>query len=179
MPAGRASITRKSLGTLPASRSRTCIIRIAVMQRIASHGWVNNWRPMQSPKCSRNFGRISSRDLSNTRKQSAESALPSQQDDAPFRYCPHLSCPNPCELPGTAASHTSYNGLSRQAKLIRLDFFEPRKTVAGLSGGEGALNMDTTRRSFLAAAASAPFVLGATDKAGTKNPILGEGDHQY
>ncbi len=38
---------------------------------------------------------------------------------------------------------------------------------------------DTTRRSFLAAAATAPFVMGATDKAGTKNPILGEGDHQY
>jgi len=38
---------------------------------------------------------------------------------------------------------------------------------------------DTTRRSFLAAAATAPFIMGATDKAGTKNPILGEGDHQY
>src|SRR5579862_7124558 len=41
--------------------------------------------------------------------------------------------------------------------------------------------MDTTRRTFLAAAASAPFVFGATNKSGsaTKNPILGEGDHQY
>src|ERR1700757_3109823 len=42
---------------------------------------------------------------------------------------------------------------------------------------------ETTRRNFLAtaatAAAAAPFVLGGTDKAGTKNPILGEGDHQY
>jgi hypothetical protein len=38
---------------------------------------------------------------------------------------------------------------------------------------------NTTRRSFLAATAAAPFVLGATDKAGTKNPIVGEGDHQY
>ena len=39
--------------------------------------------------------------------------------------------------------------------------------------------MTTTRRSFLAATATAPFLMGATDKAGTKNPILGEGDHQY
>ena len=38
---------------------------------------------------------------------------------------------------------------------------------------------DTTRRSFLAAAATAPFIMGATDKAGSKNPILGEGEHQY
>lgn len=37
----------------------------------------------------------------------------------------------------------------------------------------------TTRRSFLAATATAPFIMGATDKAGAKNPILGEGDHQY
>ncbi len=39
--------------------------------------------------------------------------------------------------------------------------------------------MTTTRRGFLAATATAPFLMGATDKAGTKNPILGEGDHQY
>lgn len=43
--------------------------------------------------------------------------------------------------------------------------------------------MAATRRDFLAAAggmlASAPAILGATDKAGTKNPILGEGEHQY
>ena len=42
--------------------------------------------------------------------------------------------------------------------------------------------MNTTRRSFLASAgtaAAAPILLGATDKAGTKNPILGDGEHQY
>ena len=42
--------------------------------------------------------------------------------------------------------------------------------------------MTTTRRDFLAAAgaigAVAPFVK-ASDKAGTKNPVLGEGEHQY
>ena len=39
--------------------------------------------------------------------------------------------------------------------------------------------MSTTRRTFLAAAgAVAPFVW-ADDKTGTKNPILGEGEHQY
>jgi hypothetical protein len=42
--------------------------------------------------------------------------------------------------------------------------------------------MPVTRRSFLvtaAAAAYAPAFLGATDKAGSKAPILGEGEHQY
>lgn len=43
--------------------------------------------------------------------------------------------------------------------------------------------MSTTRRSFLAAAAAvpfaAPFIKGATDKAGTKLPVVGEGDHTY
>jgi len=42
--------------------------------------------------------------------------------------------------------------------------------------------MQVTRRSFLAsavAAAYAPAFLGATDKAGSKAPILGQGDHQY
>jgi len=42
--------------------------------------------------------------------------------------------------------------------------------------------METTRRNFLAAAGaavSAPMILGATDKAGTKLPILGSGDHTY
>ena len=41
--------------------------------------------------------------------------------------------------------------------------------------------MTTTRRSFLAAGAVgavAPFVM-AEDKTGTKNPILGEGEHKY
>ncbi len=42
--------------------------------------------------------------------------------------------------------------------------------------------MQVTRRSFLAttaAAACAPAFLHATDKAGTKAPILGHGDHKY
>jgi hypothetical protein len=42
--------------------------------------------------------------------------------------------------------------------------------------------MQVTRRSFLvtaAAAAAAPAFLRATDKAGSKAPILGQGDHQY
>ena len=42
--------------------------------------------------------------------------------------------------------------------------------------------MQVTRRSFLvsaAAAASAPVFLRATDKAGSKAPILGQGEHQY
>jgi hypothetical protein len=38
--------------------------------------------------------------------------------------------------------------------------------------------MSTTRRSFLAAGAAAPFVWAA-DKAGTSNPILGEGEYKY
>jgi hypothetical protein len=44
------------------------------------------------------------------------------------------------------------------------------------------LIMQVTRRSFLvtaAAAAYAPAFLGATDKAGSKAPILGQGEHQY
>jgi len=42
--------------------------------------------------------------------------------------------------------------------------------------------MQITRRSFLANAAAAvvaPAFLGATDKAGGKAPILGQGEHQY
>src|SRR6266446_5242291 len=43
--------------------------------------------------------------------------------------------------------------------------------------------MRVSRRSFLvtaaASAASAPAFLGATDKAGSKAPILGLGEHQY
>jgi hypothetical protein len=42
--------------------------------------------------------------------------------------------------------------------------------------------MELTRRNFLmtaAAAASAPAFLGAADKAGTRTPILGQGEHQY
>jgi hypothetical protein len=38
--------------------------------------------------------------------------------------------------------------------------------------------MSSTRRSFLAAGAAAPFVWAAS-KTDSKNPILGEGDHQY
>src|SRR4051812_1290605 len=41
---------------------------------------------------------------------------------------------------------------------------------------------DTTRRNFLAAGAAAaavPFFVKAQDKAGTKNKIVGEGEHQY
>src|SRR5215467_1808644 len=38
--------------------------------------------------------------------------------------------------------------------------------------------MSTTRRSFLAAGAAAPFVWAAS-KTDSKNPILGEGEHQY
>jgi hypothetical protein len=42
--------------------------------------------------------------------------------------------------------------------------------------------MEVTRRSFLVsagAAATAPILLGATDKAGSRAPILGEGEHRY
>ena len=43
--------------------------------------------------------------------------------------------------------------------------------------------MKVTRRSFLAttgmAAAAGPLVLGSTDKAGKKAPVVGEGDHKY
>lgn len=42
--------------------------------------------------------------------------------------------------------------------------------------------MNLTRRNFMmtaAAAAASPAILGATDKAGTKAPILGDGDHRY
>ncbi|MGA8862126.1 MAG: hypothetical protein WB506_19130, partial [Candidatus Sulfotelmatobacter sp.] len=39
--------------------------------------------------------------------------------------------------------------------------------------------MQLTRRSFLATAAAAPAFLRATDKAGLKPPILGQGGHQY
>src|SRR5215470_6135502 len=39
--------------------------------------------------------------------------------------------------------------------------------------------MDTTRRSFLTAMGTAPLILGATDKAGAKSPILGDGEFKY
>jgi hypothetical protein len=38
--------------------------------------------------------------------------------------------------------------------------------------------MTTTRRSFLIAGSVAPFVM-ADNKSGSKNPVLGEGEHQY
>jgi len=40
---------------------------------------------------------------------------------------------------------------------------------------------DMTRRGFLAAGAvvAAPYILKSEDKAGTKNPIIGEGEHKY
>ena len=40
---------------------------------------------------------------------------------------------------------------------------------------------DMTRRGFLAAGAvvAAPYILRSDDKAGTKNPIIGEGEHKY
>src|SRR6185503_19066707 len=40
---------------------------------------------------------------------------------------------------------------------------------------------DITRRGFLAAGAvvAAPYILRSEDKAGTKNPIIGEGEHKY
>src|SRR5271154_3660288 len=43
------------------------------------------------------------------------------------------------------------------------------------------MDMETpSRRRFLfAVGAGAPLILGATDKAGTRKPILGEGDHAY
>ena len=42
--------------------------------------------------------------------------------------------------------------------------------------------MEASRRSViktLAASITAPIVLGATDKAGTKRPIIGHGEHTY
>jgi hypothetical protein len=56
------------------------------------------------------------------------------------------------------------------------------QTDAGVWARGKEFLMDTTRRNFLATAgglAAAPIILGATDKAGTKNPMLGEGEHQY
>ena len=41
------------------------------------------------------------------------------------------------------------------------------------------MHSDPTRRRFLQAAATAPAILYADDKAGTKRPILGSGDHTY
>ena len=38
---------------------------------------------------------------------------------------------------------------------------------------------DTTRRGFLAAAATTPMIFGASDKSGSKRPILGSGAHRY
>lgn len=45
----------------------------------------------------------------------------------------------------------------------------------------GDLMMSTavSRRSFVQAALAAPALLGATDKAGTKLPVIGEGEHKY
>lgn len=37
----------------------------------------------------------------------------------------------------------------------------------------------TTRRAFLATVSTAPLILGATNKAGSRNPVIGEGDHKY
>src|SRR5215470_2416084 len=39
--------------------------------------------------------------------------------------------------------------------------------------------MSTSRRSFLTAATLAPTILGATNKSGTKLPVMGEGAHTY
>jgi len=39
--------------------------------------------------------------------------------------------------------------------------------------------MGTTRRSFLSAGVAAPFILNAQDKAGTKAPVLGEGNWKF
>src|SRR5215470_8414723 len=39
--------------------------------------------------------------------------------------------------------------------------------------------MSTSRRSFLTAATLAPTILGATNKSGTKLPVIGEGKHTY
>ena len=38
-----------------------------------------------------------------------------------------------------------------------------------------------TRRSFIAttAVAAGPYILGAEDRTGSKNPIIGEGEHKY
>src|SRR5438045_3242509 len=50
---------------------------------------------------------------------------------------------------------------------------------------ESARKPETTRRGFLqtagvaAAASVSPLILRATDKAGSKNAVLGEGAHQY
>src|SRR3954469_11499612 len=38
--------------------------------------------------------------------------------------------------------------------------------------------MQTTRRGFVTSL-TAPIILGATDKSGSKNPILGEGPYRY
>ena len=40
---------------------------------------------------------------------------------------------------------------------------------------------DMTRRGFIAAGAvvAAPYILKSQDKAGTKNPIIGEGEYKY
>ena len=39
--------------------------------------------------------------------------------------------------------------------------------------------MQTTRRGFVASLTAAPMILGASDKSGSKNPILGEGEYRY
>src|SRR6266581_4210429 len=39
--------------------------------------------------------------------------------------------------------------------------------------------MSTSRRKFIGAVALAPAILGATDKSGTKAPVVGTGKHTY
>src|SRR5690348_14967827 len=52
-----------------------------------------------------------------------------------------------------------------------------------MTPGEEALTMKVTRRNFLVSAATAavvaPNILGATDKAGSRRPILGDGEHKF
>src|SRR5580704_15104455 len=69
---------------------------------------------------------------------------------------------------------------STTVKLIRLNvnLHRPGKWET-LNGWCMLSNMDTTRRSFLTATAAAPLILGATDKAGTKAPVLGDGEYKY
>jgi len=41
------------------------------------------------------------------------------------------------------------------------------------------MRSETSRRRFLQTAAAAPAILYADDKAGTKPPVLGSGEHTY
>src|ERR1700678_4360035 len=45
--------------------------------------------------------------------------------------------------------------------------------------GGFSMRSETSRRRFLQAAAVAPVILHADDKAGTKAPVLGSGEHTY